>query len=158
MPRLRHVDCSEPGFGRRRHGRGFVYVDERGDRLVDPVELERIKSLVIPPAWTDVWICRLANGHLQAVGTDAAGRRQYLYHPVWREQRDRQKFDEMARNAVMRSKNSPPGSMSRSNWYSWPSGGEYSEGKSSVSGSTPSACNRSTSSSECGRSGSASRR
>lgn len=130
MPRLRHVDCSEPGLGRRRHGRGFVYVDEHGDRLVDPVELERIKSLVIPPAWTDVWICRLANGHLQAVGTDAAGRRQYLYHPVWREQRDRQKFDEMARNAVMRSKNSPPGSMSRSNWYSWPSGGEYSEGKS----------------------------
>ena len=95
MPRLRHVDCNEPGFGRRRHGRGFVYVDEHGDRIVTPIELERIKSLVIPPAWTDVWICRLANGHLQAVGTDAAGRRQYLYHPVWREQRDRRKFDEM---------------------------------------------------------------
>jgi DNA topoisomerase IB len=95
MPRLRHVDCSEPGYGRRRHGRGFAYVDERGNRLTDPIELERIKALAIPPAWTDVWICRRANGHLQAVGTDAAGRRQYLYHPVWREQRDRQKFDEM---------------------------------------------------------------
>jgi DNA topoisomerase-1 len=95
MPRLRHVDCSEPGFGRRRRGLGFAYVDERGNRLADPVEIERIKALAIPPAWTDVWICRRANGHLQAVGTDAAGRRQYLYHPVWREQRDRQKFDEM---------------------------------------------------------------
>jgi DNA topoisomerase IB len=70
-------------------------VDERGNRLTDAVEIERIRALAIPPAWTDVWICRLANGHLQAVGTDAAGRRQYLYHPVWREQRDRQKFDEM---------------------------------------------------------------
>ena len=63
--------------------------------LRDPDELERIKSLAIPPAWTEVWICRLANGHLQAVGTDNAGRRQYLYHPVWREQRDRQKFEDM---------------------------------------------------------------
>jgi DNA topoisomerase IB len=61
----------------------------------DPVELERIRSLAIPPAWNDVWICRYANGHLQAVGVDTAGRRQYLYHPVWRERRDRQKFDEM---------------------------------------------------------------
>jgi DNA topoisomerase IB len=95
VPRLRRVDCAEPGYARRRRGRGFTYVDERGLPVRDAAELERIKALVIPPAWTDVWICRHANGHLQAVGTDAAGRRQYLYHPVWREQRDRQKFDEM---------------------------------------------------------------
>lgn len=95
MPRLRHVDCAEPGYGRRRRGRGFVYVDARGQPLADAAEIERIKALVIPPAWTDVWICRHPNGHLQAVGTDAAGRRQYLYHPSWREKRDRQKFDDM---------------------------------------------------------------
>jgi DNA topoisomerase I len=95
MPRLRHVDCAEPGYGRRRSGRGFVYLDTRGERLRDPDEVERIKELAIPPAWTDVWICRAHNGHLQAVGTDSAGRRQYLYHPAWRERRDRQKFDEM---------------------------------------------------------------
>jgi DNA topoisomerase I len=80
---------------RRRRGRGFSYLDERERPLRDADELARIAALVIPPAWTDVWICRHPNGHLQAVGTDAAGRRQYLYHPVWREQRDRQKFDEM---------------------------------------------------------------
>jgi DNA topoisomerase IB len=57
--------------------------------------VERIRALVIPPAWTDVWICPLANGHIQAVGTDAAGRRQYLYHPAWRERRDQEKFDRM---------------------------------------------------------------
>jgi DNA topoisomerase IB len=95
VPRLRHVDCAEPGFARRRRGRGFTYFDERGNTLRDPVELERIRLLAIPPAWTDVWICRLANGHLQAVGVDSAGRRQYLYHAAWRERRDRQKFDEM---------------------------------------------------------------
>ena len=95
MPRLRHVDCAEPGYGRRRRGRGFTYVDPRGAPLRDAGELDRIKALVIPPAWTDVWICRHAHGHLQAVGTDAAGRRQYLYHPTWREQRDRQTFHEM---------------------------------------------------------------
>jgi DNA topoisomerase IB len=95
VPRLRRVDCSEPGYRRIRRGRGFAYLDELGSPLADPIELERIRSLVIPPAWTDVWICRLANGHLQAVGTDAAGRRQYLYHPVWRANRDREKFDEM---------------------------------------------------------------
>ncbi len=95
MPRLRHVDCAEPGFARRRRGRGFTYLDERGDVLREPAELARIRSLAIPPAWVDVWICRYANGHLQAVGVDTAGRRQYLYHPTWRQRRDREKFDEM---------------------------------------------------------------
>jgi DNA topoisomerase IB len=69
-----------------------VYLDERGRRL-GRHDAERCKALVIPPAWREVWICPLANGHLQAVGTDDAGRRQYLYHPAWRAKRDRQKHD-----------------------------------------------------------------
>jgi DNA topoisomerase-1 len=95
MPRLRRADCSAPGYTRRRCGRGFVYYDERGARLTDAQTVDRIVALVIPPAWKDVWICPWPNGHLQAVGTDAAGRRQYLYHPAWRERRDREKFDHM---------------------------------------------------------------
>jgi len=95
VPRLRRVDCNEPGYRRQRRGRGFAYLDHGGAPLRDRIELERIRALAIPPAWTDVWICRAANGHLQAVGTDAAGRRQYLYHPVWRANRDREKFDAM---------------------------------------------------------------
>jgi DNA topoisomerase-1 len=95
VPRLRRVDCAEPGYRRQRRGRGFAYLGKSGARLRDPAQLERIRSLAIPPAWTDVWICPYANGHLQAVGTDAAGRRQYLYHPAWRANRDREKFDEM---------------------------------------------------------------
>jgi DNA topoisomerase IB len=69
-----------------------VYLDQHGERLPEPA-VERIRSLVIPPAWTDVWVTPYANGHLQAVGTDAAGRRQYLYHPDWRTRRDAEKFD-----------------------------------------------------------------
>ena len=99
MPRLRRVDCAGPGIGRRRRGKGFSYVDEHGRPVQDQEALDRVRSLAIPPAWEDVWISPHANGHLQAVGTDAAGRRQYLYHPVWREHRDRQKFDEMLRFA-----------------------------------------------------------
>jgi DNA topoisomerase IB len=95
MPRLRRADCSAPGYTRRRCGRGFAYYDDRGARLTDPQTLDRIAALVIPPAWKEVWICPWPNGHLQAVGTDAAGRRQYLYHPTWRERRDREKFDHM---------------------------------------------------------------
>jgi DNA topoisomerase I len=95
MPRLRTVDCSEPGITRRRRGRGFEYLDEAGDRVTDPELLSRLRELAIPPAWTAVWICRHPNGHLQAVGTDAAGRKQYLYHPVWRERRDAEKFERM---------------------------------------------------------------
>ncbi|MGH9042037.1 MAG: DNA topoisomerase IB [Acidimicrobiia bacterium] len=92
---MRRADCSAPGFTRRRCGRGFSYLDEHGRRLTDREVVGRISALVIPPAWQDVWICPWANGHLQAVGTDAAGRRQYLYHPAWRERRDREKFDHM---------------------------------------------------------------
>jgi DNA topoisomerase I len=93
--RLRYSNPSIPGFTRRRHGRGFRYFGEADDELRDPEVLERLRSLAIPPAWNDVWICPWPNGHLQATGRDAAGRLQYLYHPVWREQRDREKFERM---------------------------------------------------------------
>lgn len=92
MTRLRRVSSTEPSWRRVRSGRGFRYLDEAG-RPLGPAEVARVKALVIPPAWTEVWICRYDRGHLQAVGTDAAGRRQYLYHPAWREQRDAAKFD-----------------------------------------------------------------
>jgi DNA topoisomerase IB len=95
MPRLRRVDCSEPGIRRVRRGRGFSYVDERGIRTDDEETLGRIRALAVPPAWEDVWICPLANGHIQAVGTDARGRKQYRYHDDWRRRRDREKFEEM---------------------------------------------------------------
>jgi DNA topoisomerase IB len=80
---------------RRKAGRGFAYFDERGNRVTEPEVLDRIKALVLPPAWTDVWICPYPMGHIQAVGTDAAGRRQYRYHDVWRLRRDQEKFDHM---------------------------------------------------------------
>ena len=88
------------GWTRQRRGKGFSYADADGAAL--PAEdVERIKSLAIPPAWTDVWICPIANGHLQATGTDDAGRRQYLYHPDWRTKRDRSKFDRVTEAAAM---------------------------------------------------------
>ena len=87
-----------PGYTRRKQGRGFVYLDRTG-RPIDDERRERIRALMIPPAWTDVWICTDERGHLQATGTDAAGRRQYLYHPDWRIQRDRGKFQRIERFA-----------------------------------------------------------
>src|SRR3954469_15767932 len=87
MARLRRSSPDDPGWSRRRAGSGFVYLDEEGNRL-SAEDAERVKGLVIPPAWKDVWICPWPHGHLQAVGTDEAGRRQYLYHPQWRAQRD----------------------------------------------------------------------
>jgi DNA topoisomerase-1 len=95
MPRLKRVDLSDPGIRRRRRGRGFEYFDENGERIGDIETLERIRELAIPPAWKDVWICPYPNGHIQAAGTDAAGRRQYRYHQKWRERRDQIKFDKM---------------------------------------------------------------
>jgi DNA topoisomerase IB len=92
MPRTRRSDPAGPGYSRVGRGRGFSYCDEGGETITDEAELERIKALVIPPAWKDVWICADDRGHIQAVGTDAAGRRQYLYHDDWRAQRDREKF------------------------------------------------------------------
>jgi DNA topoisomerase IB len=91
--RLRRSDPNRPGYTRRRRGTGFTYHDPTGAAITDRAELERIRALVIPPAWRDVWICPDRRGHIQAVGIDAAGRRQYRYHDVWRAQRDAAKFD-----------------------------------------------------------------
>jgi DNA topoisomerase-1 len=99
MPRLRRSDCSGPGIARRQRGKGFEYRDEAGRRIEEPEVLARISELGIPPAWKDVWICPWPLGHLQATGTDAAGRKQYLYHPEWRRRRDLEKFEDMARFA-----------------------------------------------------------
>lgn len=89
--RLRKVSVDSPGLGRRRAGKGFVYLDLDGRRVDDPELLARCRALVIPPAWQEVWICPDPAGHIQAVGTDDAGRRQYLYHELWRQRRDRAK-------------------------------------------------------------------
>ena len=91
--RLKRVSCQAPGLTRRRRGRGFTYVDAAGRPVTDPATLERIKALVIPPAWADVWICPVASGHIQATGVDARGRRQYRYHDAWRVQRDLAKHE-----------------------------------------------------------------
>jgi DNA topoisomerase I len=93
--RLRRSDCSGPGITRRRRGRGFEYRDESGERIEDEETIARIRELVIPPAWQEVWICPHPGGHIQATGVDSRGRKQYLYHPKWRERRDREKFDVM---------------------------------------------------------------
>jgi DNA topoisomerase-1 len=95
MGRLRRVDCGAPGITRRKRGRGFEYLDDDGQRIEHPEILERIRSLAIPPAWEDVWICADPLGHIQATGLDARGRKQYRYHDLWRERRDRQKFAAM---------------------------------------------------------------
>jgi DNA topoisomerase IB len=91
--RTRRADPAGPGYARRRVGRGFLYLDEAGEPIEDEDELGRLRALTIPPAWSDVWISPDPCGHLQAVGTDAAGRRQYLYHEAWRMRRDLEKFD-----------------------------------------------------------------
>jgi DNA topoisomerase-1 len=96
MPRLRRVDCAAPGISRRRRGKGFEYLDEStGERIEDEDVVERFRALAIPPAWQDVWICADPLGHIQATGIDARGRKQYRYHDLWRERRDREKFDDM---------------------------------------------------------------
>ncbi|MCW3817504.1 DNA topoisomerase IB [Micromonospora sp. DR5-3] len=91
--RLRRSDPGRPGYGRRRRGKGWLFVDPEGAPVRDPDELARLRDLVIPPAWQDVWISPFPNGHIQATGIDAAGRKQYLYHPQWRQKRDEAKFD-----------------------------------------------------------------
>ena len=91
--RTRRVDPADPGFSRRRRGRGFQYLDEVGAPIEDPATLLRLRRLAVPPTWSDVWISPDPKGHLQAVGCDGAGRRQYLYHEAWRARRDLEKFD-----------------------------------------------------------------
>ncbi|MFF5053169.1 DNA topoisomerase IB [Micromonospora sp. NPDC000663] len=93
--RLRRSDPGRPGYRRRRRGKGWLFLDPAGDAVRDPDVLARLRDLVIPPAWQDVWISPYPNGHIQATGIDAAGRKQYLYHPVWREKQDEAKFDHM---------------------------------------------------------------
>jgi DNA topoisomerase I len=92
-PELVRSDPATPGLTRRRYGRGFGYLDVGGVAITDAAEIARIKALVIPPAWQEVWICPDPAGHIQAVGTDVAGRRQYLYHADWRTARDSVKYD-----------------------------------------------------------------
>jgi DNA topoisomerase-1 len=92
---LRYVTDRQPGIARKRSGKSFRYVDANGKPVRDAAVLARIKSLVIPPAWNDVWICPSANGHLQATGRDARGRKQSRYHPRWREVRDETKYERM---------------------------------------------------------------
>lgn len=90
--------CSDeaPGLSRRRSGKGFTYHDAKGTRIDDDATLDRIRALAIPPAWTEVWICPRASGHIQATGRDAAGRKQYRYHPDWSTAQAANKFDRMA--------------------------------------------------------------
>lgn len=92
---LRYVTDAEPGIRRLRRGKGFVYLGNDGKRVDDPGKLARIRSLAIPPAWTDVWICRFKTGHLQATGRDAKGRKQYRYHPLWQESQSAGKFQHL---------------------------------------------------------------
>jgi DNA topoisomerase IB len=91
--RLRRADPGRPGYTRRRAGRGFSYRGPDGTPITDPQLLARIRALAIPPAWRQVWICTDPRGHIQAIGVDQAGRRQYRYHDVWRAKRDAAKFD-----------------------------------------------------------------
>lgn len=92
---LRYVTDSRPGIRRIRRGKSFRYVDAAGRPVHDAETIARIRSLVIPPAWKDVWICPIANGHLQATGRDARGRKQSRYHPLWRQVRDETKYERL---------------------------------------------------------------
>lgn len=92
---LRYVSDDQPGYTRRKKGDDFEYFDTAGKAITDETRLLRIRRLAIPPAYTDVWICPTANGHLQATGRDARGRKQYRYHEKWREARDETKYDRM---------------------------------------------------------------
>lgn len=93
------IDCNGPGMRRRRAGKGFTYLEEDGTRIADEEVVDRIRSLAIPPAWEDVWICSDPTGHIQATGLDVKGRRQYRYHDEWRAARDRAKHDRVLRFA-----------------------------------------------------------
>ncbi len=95
MARLRRVDVGGPGISRKGRGRGFQYLGADGKPVSEEETLERVRSLVIPPAWRDVWISDHPMGHIQATGIDAAGRKQYRYHDDWRTRRDSEKFDSM---------------------------------------------------------------
>jgi DNA topoisomerase-1 len=93
---LRYVNDDEPGCARKPWGRGFTYYDEKGKRVTDQERRQTFEALVIPPAWTDVWICASPDGHVQATGRDEKGRKQYIYHPRWEEVRDQVKYERLA--------------------------------------------------------------
>src|SRR5687767_497566 len=93
--RLRWSSDQEPGFKRVREGDGFTYRDTQGRRVTQKAQLRRIRALAIPPAYTQVWICASADGHLQATGRDARGRKQYRYHPAWQQRRSEVKFESL---------------------------------------------------------------
>lgn len=95
-PKLHYVDDKLPGIRRKKVGRQFRYYDADGKHITETAEIERLNALAIPPAYTEVWICADPRGHLQATGRDARGRKQYLYHPRWREVRDKQKYAQLA--------------------------------------------------------------
>lgn len=92
---LRYVNDDEPGYKRKLWGRGFTYLDEKGEHITDEAERQRLEALVIPPAWTDVWICSSPDGHIQATGRDEKERKQYIYHPAWEEARNEVKFNHL---------------------------------------------------------------
>src|SRR3982750_273104 len=92
---LRYADCSKTGITRKRCGKGFVFCGPDGRPIKDPKTLARIRALVLPPAWTNVWISTDPRAHLQATGVDAAGRKQYRYHADWRSERDSTKYHRM---------------------------------------------------------------
>lgn len=94
---LRYVDTDEPGWRRKRWGRGFTYLDLAGEHIQAGPQRDRIEGLAIPPAWTEVWICPDEMGHIQATGRDDKGRKQYIYHPRWQEVRNQTKFSRMVR-------------------------------------------------------------
>ena len=96
---LQYVNDERPGYSRKAKGKNFEYLDTEGKTIRDEQRLLRIKRLAIPPAWTEVWICPSSNGHIQATGRDARGRKQYRYHERWREVRDENKFDRLAQFA-----------------------------------------------------------
>lgn len=93
--RLRYVSDEQPGITRKRWGRGFTYFDPEGNRLTGPEQRARFTALVIPPAWTDVWICPDENGHIQVTGRDDKGRKVYIYHPRWEALRNETKFNRL---------------------------------------------------------------
>ncbi len=92
---LRYMCDAGPAITRRRAGKGFTYLDAKGGRVANAETLKRIRALVIPPAWTNVWICASANGHIQATGRDARGRKQYKYHAEYREAREQSKYEHL---------------------------------------------------------------
>lgn len=94
---LQHVSDNEPGYRRQKKGKGFTYKDQQGNTITDEKQLERIKSLVIPPMWERVWICGSDKGHIQATGYDAKGRKQYIYHPSWVEYRQNYKYGKLVK-------------------------------------------------------------